>query len=80
MRILFENGHHTVNQKTTKESNKSIQFDTRFPWLILKHPRMGAQRLLTKLKMAANIKCDANVPWVILKHPTRGAQKILNRK
>ena len=75
-----------MNQKTTKESNKSIQFGPCVPWLILKHPRRGAQRnleqeeLLTKLKMAANIKCDANVPWVILNHPTRGAEEILNRK
>ena len=73
-----------MNQKTAKESNKSIQFGTHVTWLILKHSRRGAQRNLeqelTKLKMATNIKCDANVPWVILKHPTRGAQKYLNRK
>ena len=62
-----------MNQKTAKESNKSIQFGTHVTWLILKHSRRGAQRNLeqelTKLKMATKVK-----------HPTRGAQKDFNRK
>ena len=33
-------------QKTTKESHKSIIFGTHVPWVILKHPRSGAQNNL----------------------------------
>ena len=35
-----------LTQKTTKESHKSIQFGTHVPWVILKHPRRGAQNFL----------------------------------
>ena len=35
-----------LSQKTTKESHKSITFGTHVPWVILKHPRRGAQKNL----------------------------------
>ena len=50
-------------QKTTKESHKSIIFGTHVPWVILKHPRRGAQK---NLKQEVNYGQNSKWPPTVL--------------
>ena len=57
-------------QKTTKESHKSIIFGTHVPWVILKHPRTGAQNNLKQEVLFTNLKWPTTVPTIRMTQET----------